>query len=759
MNDPASAAELSSADKKLIHDFLEEHRLFYGPDPAIMRNHKLEPRTEREERAIAKVSDPHLLNQVRGRVQSGMQETFTMVEQMGTAPGAKWGDLCAAVFTLSGDLSEASPHGIAAFSAVCQYPVKFIQKYWTCDPSVGVRNGDGFIHNDSRYGGIHNTDQSMIMPLFHDGELICWASATVHEGENGACEPGGMPAAAESKYDEGLKMSPFRIVENNEIRRDILTFLQNSVRDPKLQYEDVKVKLYSVMRTLDRLRSVIAEFGVDALIAFLRKNLEDTEAEVHRRLSEMPDGIVRFPSWADSTLREPGLVKHNCEFHKKGDQGTWVIRGSAPQLSNRSINNMVASIKAMLLTGLTNQVWPDLPRNQGIFSPFGFESDYPSMLDSDDEATLSMSVSSAFYWLIKPGQVFNKLLYSVPLECKARVVPVVASQYNQPATFIYGGLTQHMEITGNFCADINGAGQGARQNQDGMHALSGCFGFMSDLGEQELLEEEFPLVRLVYQNLAKDRVGYGKYRGGLGYEQMITSRGTDAWGFMTGVTGSSFSSCQGLFGGYGSPSYPLCRVKNANVFDWMKEKGHKEQFPFSIVDLMNQQPIEGATYLSDDAGITFEMTTEGEIYAMCQGGGGGYGDLLERDPELIMQDLRENLVSDEIATDLFKVVYDRTTRRYDAEGTRKARDAERAARLARGTPYHAFVKDWVTAEPPKDILYFGSWDDPSVIYAGAGDTRQTMRGDAMRPVMMPNPKDLLIEQLRARVAELEAGKA
>src|SRR3546814_11023533 len=70
--------------------------------------------------------------------------------------------------------------------------------------------------------------QSLMMPLFWKGRLVCWLSATVHEGENGSCEPGGMPAAAESKYDDGLKMPPFRVVENLQIRRDIQTFLQNS---------------------------------------------------------------------------------------------------------------------------------------------------------------------------------------------------------------------------------------------------------------------------------------------------------------------------------------------------------------------------------------------------------------------------------------------------------------------------------------------------------------------------------------------------
>ena len=41
-------------------------------------------------------------------------------------------------------------------------------------------------------------------------------------------------------------MSPFRIVENFQLRRDLVTFLQNSVRDPKLQLEDMKVKLHAV---------------------------------------------------------------------------------------------------------------------------------------------------------------------------------------------------------------------------------------------------------------------------------------------------------------------------------------------------------------------------------------------------------------------------------------------------------------------------------------------------------------------------------
>jgi len=150
---------------------------------------------------------------------------------------------------------------VLLFACLVHHPIKFIRKYWQSEPTVGIREGDGFIHNDARYGNIHNTDQSLIMPIFHDGQLIAWAGATVHEGENGAIEPGGMPSAAEQVYDEGLKMSPFKVVEKYELKKDLVTYLQNSVREPKLQYEDMKVKLFVCRRLEQRVKAAIAEFG------------------------------------------------------------------------------------------------------------------------------------------------------------------------------------------------------------------------------------------------------------------------------------------------------------------------------------------------------------------------------------------------------------------------------------------------------------------------------------------------------------------
>ena len=68
-----------------------------------------------------------------------------------------------------------------------------------------------------------------------------------------------MPSSSESAYDDGIRMSPFKVVENNQIRRDLLTFLQNSVREPKLQSQDMKVKLYAALRIKERVLSLVEE--------------------------------------------------------------------------------------------------------------------------------------------------------------------------------------------------------------------------------------------------------------------------------------------------------------------------------------------------------------------------------------------------------------------------------------------------------------------------------------------------------------------
>jgi hydantoinase/oxoprolinase-like protein len=136
---------------------------------------------------------------------------------------------------------------------------------------------------------------------------------------------------------------------------------------------------------------------------------------------------------------------------------------------------------------------------------------------------------------------------------------------------------------------------------------------LADLGEQEIIEDDVPFLQLISKKIKRDAQGFGRYRGGMGYEIAVAARGTPLWGFATVSSGSKFPAIPGLFGGYGCPAYPLAKISTHHM------------------------------------GMGFELADEGELYLICQGTGGGYGDVLERDPEAVMADVEAGYLSSEAA--------------------------------------------------------------------------------------------------------------
>ncbi len=75
--------------------------------------------------------------------------------------------------------------------------------------------------------------------LVTQGEHIAWVGTVVHEGENGAIDPGGFAPRATDPYGEGLRIPPMKIGEGYTLRRDVVNMFQNHVRDPLLWLIDI----------------------------------------------------------------------------------------------------------------------------------------------------------------------------------------------------------------------------------------------------------------------------------------------------------------------------------------------------------------------------------------------------------------------------------------------------------------------------------------------------------------------------------------
>ncbi|MGB3904783.1 MAG: hypothetical protein WBB22_07655, partial [Anaerolineae bacterium] len=68
-----------------------------------------------------------------------------------------------------------------------------------------------------------------------------------------------------------------------------------------------------------------------------------------------------------------------------------------------------------------------------------------------------------------------------------------------------------------------------------------------------------------------------------------------------------------------------------------------------------------------------DVLEKGDVVSLRLPGAGGYGDPLERDRELLLEDVRDGKVSVESALDDYKVVIDHQALQVDEKATRKLR--------------------------------------------------------------------------------------
>ncbi|WP_205699658.1 hydantoinase B/oxoprolinase family protein [Conexibacter sp. SYSU D00693] len=699
-----AATDREAQAEAFFRELLDERPVMYGPSAAIIDDNRLSPRSAADERALASVSDGVEVTIAQNRLEVILESAKEMLEQTGAAPGAKWGDLTCGLYSAAGDLALASSSGVVVFAACASAPVKHIVKDWIDEPTVGVRPGDVFYHNDARYGGVHNADQSLFIPIFVEGELIAWAGATIHEGENGATEPGGLSPSALSVYDEGLKISPVKVAEDYTFRRDLVNLLQNNVRDPLMQLIDMRAKLAACMRIEERVKEVVADRSPDLVLATLRLALERTRDEVKRRFTEMPDGIFRTVCFCDTTLLEDRLLKMVVELDKRGDKVVCRTHGTGPAILDRAINMDPTFARALFSNNLMNFFWPDLPRNAGYVSAIEFEFEEGSVAKSGAECPNALSMIAACFFQTGMHVCMSKLAYNRPGD-----IEVIAPWYGMTQSMFYGGLNQWGMPVANLMIDINSMGGGAHADRDGEHSCAPFFAAMADYGEIEDRETELPILA-IGRNLNKDNHGYGRHRGGSSVECMYMVWGVPEFALGTLATGSKFPTIPGLFGGYGGPSSPLTIFRadsSEAVKEALRERAH--EVPRTADQLHREGGLPG-TAETRRATQTAEFAKEGDLWILQVGGGGGYGDPLERDPQAVMKDLREERISAWVAERVYHVVYDAEHLRVDAAATEAARDAERAARKARSLPYEEFVAQWRRDEPPANVPFLGSWD-------------------------------------------------
>ena len=140
------------------------------------------------------------------------------------------------------------------------------------------------------------------------------------------------------------------------------------------------------------------------------------------------------------------------------------------------------------------------------------------------------------------------------------------------------------------------------------------------------------------------------------------------------------------------------------------KRGDKD-LPSDALQLVSERTIKG-DYIIGSMNKETQVVLNGDLWSLFNGGGGGYGDVLERDPDMVMEDLNREIISRATAEMVYHVAYNPQTLDVDYDKTEQLRQNEREARKARGMKWAEFEKEWSQLHPAEDAMdYYGSWPD------------------------------------------------
>src|SRR5208337_5041220 len=188
---------------------------------------------------------------------------------------------------------------------------------------------------------------------------------------------------------------------------------------------------------------------------------------------------------------------------------------------------------------------------------------------------------------------------------------------------------------------LNTQGQGGRSTADGIDAYGFAWCAFGRAPDCEQIEGELPLTITLSQHW-RDSSGPGLHRGGSGaVQQWMIHKVPEMLSLCMG-NGSKVPLGQPLFGGYASAPIPGISVRKGDLMKRMQDGDPTVNLDHR--EIFENKDIQG-DWKFELVARTPKVYQEGDLLFGFSGGGPGYGDPLERPPEMIVEDLKKKIIS------------------------------------------------------------------------------------------------------------------
>jgi N-methylhydantoinase B len=461
-----------------------------------------------------------------------------------------------------------------------------------------LSDGDILLFNEPYGTGSHPQDGAVVMPVFHEGEIVGYTAIKGHWLDIGGKEPYSTDTV--DVFQEGTIFPGVFLYRQGELVDDIYRMALANSRVPKMLAGDMNAEVVGVRTGAQALLGVIERHGLETFRTSVERMFDHGEAVVRSYFEKIPDGVYVGQGEMDSN----GITEDPIPFEVVLEVEGSTVRldySRVPDAQEGPVNCPIPSTVSASRIAISMLAGSGEPPNEGHFRPIEVVTRPGSMFHP-----LSPSPVFLYGW---PAMQAMEVVYNAV--SKAMPDAVTACSGGDICALVWWGTRKD---TGEPWADgsPHPVGQGAHVRGDGANSLLHVAESATRFSPTEVWETRNPWL-LERVELVPDSGGAGRHRGGLGVHldfQMLEDS------YVTAVVERSKNPAWPLEGGEPGGVANACALRAAD--------GSRTHF-------------SKATRLLVPAGATLELT--------C-GGGGGYGPASERDPEAVHADVREGYVTE-----------------------------------------------------------------------------------------------------------------
>ncbi len=460
-----------------------------------------------------------------------------------------------------------------------------------------IHPGDVFLLNDPYHGGNHLPDLTVFVPVFAGDAPLFWAINRAHQSDIGGATHGAYNAGATEIWQEGIRVTPLRLYDRGEVRRDVLEMLATNVRHKHDFLGDLAAMIGSARVGERRLLSLAAEFGWPVTRAAIEEVLDGAERQARAVIAQWTDGVYHGEAILDDDGHRYTDVHIRATVTKRGSDLIIDLSDSHEQVVG-FVNSSFPNMRSAVVVAIAYLIDPHTPKNDGAFRPIEVIARPGTVVWANPGAPVTLSTNHC-------GQeIIEAIIKALAPACPDRAMAGwgrrfrIAIQGSDPRNgkkFIWH-LFQARPGGGASPVGDGWPGGGEWQAAGGIK-----------FGSLEVTEVRFPLFFRRHE-FRPNSGGDGQYRGGPGgVLEMVAEIAEPALGNTAG-DGVRHGACGILGGADGMP--------------------HRY--------ILHSEGREPRAVKTKEVGLPIRP---GDVFMIESGGGGGWGDPAKRTPEARVRDV------------------------------------------------------------------------------------------------------------------------